>query len=173
MITVQKAAEWLKAYGGKISDVQVDERGYVRAKLPNRIASDEPHNIIVHPIHEQLVLRVMVPQVAKLKNVGEAHFMIGKMNYRLILGCVGVDGDGEVNFAIHHPSRDGQAEDPDQEVFKRLIDATCESVDEVSRIVVLATLHEAGVSKELAANIVKQQFGGEKEKNDAAEDESL
>lgn len=174
MLTTAKAAEWLKAYGDKITDVEVDdERGFVRGKLPNRIDADDPHNIIVHPIHERLVLRVIVPQIAKLKSVGEPLFLIGKINYDLVLGCVGVDGDGEVKFEVNHPCRDGEVADPDDEIFKRLIDATCETVDEVSRVVLLATLREAGVSKELADNIVKQHFTDDNEKDEPAEGESL
>ena len=174
MLTTATAAEWLKAYGGKITEIEVDEeRGFVRGKFPNRVDADDPHNIVVHPMHERLVLRVIVPQIAKLKSIGEGLFLIGKMNYDLILGCVGVDGDGEVKFEINHPCRDGEVADPDQEIFKRLLDATCETVDEVSRVVLLATLREAGVSKELAENIVKQHFTNDDEKDDDAAGESL
>ena len=174
MLTTAKAAEWLKAYGGKITDIKIDEeRGFVRAKFPNRIDADDPHDIIVHPIRDRLVLRVIVPQIAKLKSVGEGLFLIGKINYNLILGCVGVDGDGEVKFEVNHPCRDGEVEDPDEEIFKRLLDATCETVGEVSRVVLLATLREAGVSAELAESIVKQHFTDDEEKDDEAPGESL
>jgi len=174
MLTTVRVAEWLKAYGSRITDVEVDdEHGFVRGKLPNRIDQEDPHNIIVHPIHERLVLRVIVPQIATLKSVGKALFLIGKINYDLVLGCVGVDGDGEVKFEVNHPCQDGEVADPDEEIFKRLIDATCETVDEVSRVVLLATLREAGVSKELADNIVKQHFSDDDDKDDTADGESL
>ena len=163
MITCEKTVEWLKAYGGKVSDVEVDERGYVRAKLANRIAPDAPHTLIVHPIKERLVQKILVPQIAQISRSADVMRLIGRVNYDILFGCIGVDQDGEVLFNINHACQDGEVMDPTEEVFRRLLDATCETVSMLDRLLLHASMVEAGVPRPVAEKIMKAQFPEEPE----------
>ena len=166
MLTTEKAAEWLKAYGDKIAAVAIDEGGYVRANLANRIDPDKPHKMIVHPIKERLVLKIRVPQISEISRSADVMRLIGRVNYDILLGCIGVDQDGEVMFEINHACQDGEAMDPDEEIFRRLIDATCETVATASRLLLHASMVEAGVPRSVAEKVMETHFAEEPEEKD-------
>ena len=156
MITTQKTAELLKDIGNGITEVEVDERGFVKAQFPNRLGT--PHVLVVHPIAERLVLKLRVPEVAKVHRDSEAIRLLGKLNYDILYGCVGIDLDGEVMIEINHPCQDGEVEDPSPEVFGRIVEAVQDTVCVASKMILHAQMVEGGASESVARQVVTKLF---------------
>ena len=167
MITAQKTAELLKDIGNGITDVEVDERGFVKAQFPNRLGT--PHVLVVHPIAERLVLKLRVPQVAKVHRDSEVIGLLGKLNYDILYGCVGIDLDGEVMIEVNHPCQDGDTEDPSPEIFARLVEAVQDTVRAASKMILHAQMVEGGASEGVARQLITALFDDENE----ADDETL
>ena len=166
MITVEKAAELLKASEARVSDVEVEDRGYVSARFANLVDPENPYQLVVHPIVERLALKILVMHIAEIRTDSALMKHIAKMNYRLIYGCIGVDSDGEVNFEINHACQDTDVEDPAPEVFGRLLDAARSTVDEVGKLIVHAGMVDAGVPANLARKIMREHFPDKEEESD-------
>jgi len=156
MISVQKAADLLKGIGNGITDVEVDERGFVKAQFPNRLGT--PHVLVVHPIAERLALKIRVPEVAKIHRDSQAIRLLGKLNYDILYGCVGIDLDGEVMVEVNHPCQDGEVEDPSPEVFARLVEAVQETVCVASKMILHAQMVEGGASESVARQLIAKLF---------------
>jgi len=167
MITAQKAADLLKNNSNDITEVEVDERGFVKAQMPNRLGA--PYVLVVHPIAERLVLKIRVPEVAKVHRESEAIRLLGKINYDILYGCVGIDLDGEVMIEINHPCQDGDVEDPPPEVFARLVEAVQDTVRVASKMILHAQMVEGGASESVARQVITQLFDDGSE----ADDETL
>jgi hypothetical protein len=123
MITLSKCRELLEQQEG-VMDIEVCKDQYLRGHFANRVNPKEPHDLIVHPILEKLVVRVLVPGITKIRsNKSELFRILQDVNYNLLIGKVGTDAhDGEVMFEINHPCQDGETLDPSPVVFARLIE---------------------------------------------------
>ena len=156
MTTVQKAAENLRNMGNGITDAEVDERGFVKAQFPNPLGT--PYELFVHPIPERLTLRIRVPEVAKVHRDSEVIRLLGKLNFDILYGCVGIDLDGEVMVEVNHPCQDGEVEDPSPEVFARLVEAVLETVRVASKMILHAQMVEGGASDAVARQLITKLF---------------
>jgi len=170
MLTLEKCRELLTQQDG-VAGVEVCRDAFVKGQFSNRINPDEPHDIVVHPIEEKQVLKVVVPHIAKVKSGSELYRVLSHLTYDMLLGKVGVDQDGEVRFEINHACRDGADVDPTPEVFARLIEV---AMDMTNHVVLLAThvgMVEAGVPEDVARKFI-EQFR-EQEKEDGDDEETL
>ena len=170
MITIDKVKELLDQQDG-VEGVEVCRNEFIKGQFLNRINADEPHGIVVHPVEEKQVLKVVVPHVAKVKSGGDLYRVLSHLTYDMLLGKVGVDQDGEVRFDISHACRDGADIDPPPEVFARLVEV---AMDMTNHIVLLAThvgMVEAGVPEDVARKFI-EQFR-EQEKEDGDDEETL
>jgi len=157
MITLERAAELLRQQQG-VETVEVCQREYLRACFPNRINPDNPHTLIVHPIREELALKVLVPEITKLRSRGSDLFrVLQNLNYALRIGKVGTDArNGDVVFEINHPCCDGNVQDPSPEVFARLVEAARRVTHDVVLLATHVGMVEAGVPEDIASKVVKQ-----------------
>lgn len=157
MITRDTCKEWLEGQDD-IEDVELCKDQYLRARFANRINPAEPHDLIVHPIEDRLVLKVLVPSISKVRSANSELFpVLQDINFRLLLGKVGTDGrDGEVTFEINHPCQDGNAVDPSPEVFARLIEAAIATTYDVHVTATHVGMVEAGVPAAVAKKFVEQ-----------------
>jgi len=162
MITMERAAELLTAYDKNeehISDVRVVDDQYVSADLSNALSPSQPFRLIVHPVKETLMLKIRVPNIAKIRMDSAIVRVIANRNYQLVFGCIGIDrDDGEVMIEINHAVVDGEVQDPPPELFTRLLDAVRETVTDVSRTILHVGMIEAGIPEDLAAKIMETQF---------------
>ncbi len=151
----------------EVDGVEVVKDQYLRANFANRINPKEPHNLIVHPILEKLILRVHVPGIAKVRSKGSDLLpVLQEMNYGLLLGKIGTDGrDGEIAFEINHACQDGGVADPSPEVFVRLVEAAIETARDVHLTATHVGMVDAGVPADAAKAFIEQfrETGGEAE----------
>lgn len=157
MITLAKCKELLEQQEG-VADVEVCKEQYLRGHFTNPVNPKEPHDLIVHPIPEKLVVRVLVPGITKIRSSKSELFRILQdVNYNLLIGKVGTDAhDGEVMLEINHPCQDGETADPSPDVFARLVEMAIETARDVHLTVTHAGMVEAGVPSDVAARFVDQ-----------------
>jgi len=156
MISLEKAKEMLEHQGG-VENIEVCKDEWVLARFANRLNPEKPHNLVVHPIREQLIMKIRVPAISTIKHNTEFTRVLANVNYDLVLGKAGVDSrDGEVMFEINHPCQDGDAEDPGPEVFARLVEAAMETARDVTLLATHVGMVEAGVPEEVVKRFLKQ-----------------
>lgn len=163
MITLDQCKELLETQSG-IADVEVCKDQYVRAQFANRVNPKEPHKLIIDPMQDKLVLRVLVPGIAEARSGSGLHQVLQDINYRLLIGKVGTDmRDGDVSFEINHPCQDGTAQDPAPEVFARLIEVAIGTTLDVQLTTVHVGMMDAGIPSDVAKQFVDQFRSREKE----------
>jgi len=172
MISLDKAKELLEQQDG-VDGVEVCKDKYLQAQFANRVNPQEPHVLIVHPLTEKLTLRVLVPNISKVRSgASELFRVLQDLNYRLLIGKIGTDGrDGEVAFEINHPCQDGDVTDPSPEVFARLIEVAIETARDVHLTATHVGMTESGVPADVARKFI-EQFR-EQEKEDGDDEETL
>ncbi len=164
MKTLDKCKELLERQEG-VDHVEVVRDEFLHAKFASRLNPKEPHDLVVHPVAEKQVLKVVVPHLAKAKSDGELFRVLSHLNYDMLLGKVGVEQDGEVRFEVNHACVDGTEDDPGQEVFARMVEI---AMDTAHHVVMLATywgMVDAGVPESVAKQFV-DQFRQEKPEDD-------
>lgn len=95
MKTLDKCRELLEPREG-VEQVEVIRDEFLHARFASRLNPKEPHDLVVHPVTEKQVLKVVVPHLAKAKVNGELLRVLSHLNYDTLLGKVGVDQDGWV-----------------------------------------------------------------------------
>lgn len=167
MITVEQAKGHVEALADTYSDIELDERGFLRAQLLNPSSLDI--SIIVHPDKDMLVLRLRAQNIGSI-DLGETHEQIlRRVNAALVLGRIAIDNDGKVYFELNHPCLDGGSEDPGTEVFGRLLQATTTTARDVARIVMSMRLQDARVPQDTVEKILTDTFGAGNDQDDQGE----
>ena len=144
MITLERCKELLEHEDG-LEQVEVCGSGFVRAKFTNRMDPTEPHDLVLHPVEEKQVLKVVVPHIARAKSNVELYRVLSHLNYDMLLGKVGVDQDGEVRLEVNQACRDGAEEDPGRDVFARLVELAMDTTQKVAVLVTYWGMLSAGV----------------------------
>jgi len=171
MITLDKCRGLLEQQEG-IEAVEVARNEFVRARFANRVDPNSPHNLVVHPIEEKQALKIVVPEIAKVKSGSELFRVLSHLNYDVLVGKVGVDShDGEVRVEVVHPCRDGAEEDPSPEVFARLVEVAIGLTHDMVMLATHVGMVEAGVPEDVARKFI-EQFRGEG-KESGADEETL
>ncbi len=162
MITMEMCKELLESQE-EIERVEVSKDEYVRGRFANPLDPKEPHDLVVHPITEKLVLRVLVPNITKLRSGNSNLFrVLQDLNYRMLIGKVGTDArDGEVMVEINHPCQDGQMEDPPPDVFARIVRAAMSTARNVQLMAAQVAMVESGVPSEVAKQFMTRFQEGE------------
>ncbi len=157
MITLSQSKELLEQQTG-VDGIEVCKDQYLRAHFANRVNPKEPHDLIVHPIHERLALKILVPSISKVRSGNSELFrVLQDINYTLLFGKVGTDSrDGEVMFEINHPCQDSGAADPSPEVFARLIEVAIATTHDVHLTATHVGMVDAGVPADVAKKFVEQ-----------------
>ena len=170
MITLNTAKEMLTQQDG-VKGVEICRDQYVQAQFANRVNPQEPHVLVAHPLTEKLVLRVLVPNISRVRSGSSELFrVLQDINYRLLIGKIGTDGrDGEVVFEINHPCQDGDVADPSPEVFARLIEVAIETTRDVYLTTTHVGMTDAGVPADVARKFI-EQFRDKKDEEGDDED---
>lgn len=157
MITLATTKEMLTQQE-EVRNIEICKDQYLQGHFPNQISPDEFHDLIVHPLLEKLVLRILVPGITKVQSANSELFRVLQgLNYGLLIGKVGTDPrDGEVMFEINHPCQDGDVVDPSAEVFARLIEAAIKTARDVHLTTTHVGMVEAGVPADVAKQFVDQ-----------------
>lgn len=167
MITLEKAKGYVEAEADTFSDIEVDERGYLRARLQHPASLDI--TLILHPVDDALLLRVRAQNIGQIE-LGQPHEQVLRhVNAALVLGRVAIDNDGEVYFEINHPCLDGGTDDPGPEIFERLLRAATTTARDVARIVMSMRLQDARLPQDMVEKLLADTFGqvdGEDDTND-------
>ena len=157
MITLEKAKEYVEAEVDTFSELEVDKRGFLRARLLS--PADLDISLIVHPIHEALVLRVRAQNLGQIDLNHTHEQAMRRVNAALVLGRLIIDTDGEVLFDVSHACLAEDAEDPGPAVFSRLLRASASTARDVARIVMSMRLQDARVPQDLVEKILNDTFG--------------
>ena len=162
MIKAEQITQLLERYTECISGVETNPEGFVRARLVNRIDSSQPYYLIVDPIEEKLILRVLVCPITKIRHHSQLFRDLARANSNLRCGCVGADGDGGVTFQLNHvcAGDDGQ---PSPELIERLLDESIEATRYIEKVVLFGSMVEAGIPHGRANQIVKTLLGDDQE----------
>lgn len=155
MISLDKAKVLLEQQEG-VADIEVRKDAYLLARFPNKVDPGEPHHLVVHPVEEKQILKVVVPSIAEIRSGNAVSRVLANLNFDMLLGKVGMDEEGEVRFEINQACRDGEMDDPSPEIFARLIEVAVEMATEVTFVVTEVGMVEAGVPKDVARGFVKQ-----------------
>ncbi len=158
MIKAEQITQILERYSECISEVETNPEAFVRARLVNRIDSNQPYHLIVEPIEEELILRLWVCPITKIRHQSQMFRDLARVNSNLRCGCVGVDGDGRVTFQLNHvcAGDDGQ---PSPELIDRLLDESIEAIRCIEKVVLFGSMVEAGIPQGRANQIVKTLLG--------------
>lgn len=155
MLAVEQAAQLLQRQEG-VEQIEVVRNEFLHATFANHLNPKDPHDLVIHPVAEKQVLKVVVPHLAKAKSNGELFRVLSHLNYDMLLGKVGVDQDGEVRFEINHACVDGAEDDPGQEVFSRLVETAMDMTHHVVMLTTYWGMVDAGVPEAVAKQFVDQ-----------------
>lgn len=155
MGSLERCKEMLMQQHG-VEGVKIYPDGFVRGRFSNRTSPEKPHNIVVHPLEEELVIKVVVPHIARVKTGSSLYRFLSHLTYDLLLGKVGVDPDGEVRVDVSHACRDTTDVDPSPEVFARLVEVAMDVTNHTLLLATHAGMVEAGVPKDAALKFVEQ-----------------
>ncbi len=158
MIKPEQITQILGRYSECISEVETDAEGFVRARFVNKIDSRQPYRLVVDPIEEELILKVWVCPIMKIRHDSQVLRDLTRANINLKCGCVGVDRDGCVTFQLNHvcASNDGE---PSPELIERLLDESIETVRYIEKVVLFGAMLEAGIPQGRTNQIVKTLLG--------------
>jgi hypothetical protein len=169
MVTVEKVNEIVSNRGDGISEVKINPKGYVEARLANLVNENRPHMLVLHPIQEGSIFRIWVAPIARLRRDGHIFVSFARLNEVLRCGCVAVDEDGDVMFQINYlcDEDDGQ---PSVDLIERMLDETAKAVRCIERVVLVESMAEAGVPKSRAEQMVRDMLDKDRSE-DGAHDE--
>ena len=162
MIKPEHITQILERYSECISEVETDAEGFVRARFVNKIDSRQPYRLVVDPIEEELILKVWVCPIMKIRHDSQVLRDLMRANINLRCGCVGVDRDGCVTFQLNHVCAGNDGE-PSPELIERLLDDSIETVRYIEKVVLFGAMLEAGIPQGRAGQITKTILGDDKE----------
>lgn len=158
MITTDQIIEVLKARDEQIADIDTHPKGYVHGVLPAGDGWNRPGGLVVHPILDELILRVCVVNIMNVRPDSQAVKALAKVNLELVSGCVGIEESGHVRFQINHvcSGTDGEAS---VQVLDRLLDETFAALGFIQRNLLLCGMIEAGVPPKQAHQVMHTLYG--------------
>ncbi len=162
MIKPEQITQILERYSECISEVETDAEGFVRARFVNKIDSRQPYRLVVDPIEKELILKVWVCPIMKIRHDSQVLRDLMRANINLRCGCVGVDRDGCVTFQLNHICAGNDGE-PSPELIERLLDDSIETVRYIEKVVLFGAMVEAGIPQGRANQIVKTLLGDDQE----------
>ncbi len=158
MITTDQIIGVLKARDEHIADIGTHPNGYVHGVLPAGDGWNRPGGLVVHPILDELILRVCVVNIMKVRPDSQVLKALARVNLELVSGCVGIEESGYVRFQINHvcSGTDGEAS---VQVLDRLLDETFAALAFIHRNLILCGMIEAGVPPKQAHQVVGILYG--------------
>jgi len=158
MITVEMANEIASNRGDGISQVGINPKGYVEARLANLVNESRPYVLVLHPIQERLIFRVWVGPLARLRGDSRIFVKFARLNELLKCGCVAVDEGGDVMFQINYLCDEDNGQ-PSAELIERMLDETAKAVRYIERVVLVESMIEAGLPTGKAEQAVRDMLG--------------
>ena len=169
---IQRALAMLDQHENGVSEPKIDPSGHVAAKLANPVDPDRPYKLIIHPIAEQMILRVCVLPIAKLRSGSSVPQDLAHANLGLRVGCASVTANGVVTYMINHVCRSDDDTDPPAGLVERLIDEAITATRLLEEITLAAAISDAGVPSDRAQEMVKALVS-QVESDRVSEDETL
>jgi hypothetical protein len=170
MVTVEKVNEIISNRRDGITEVKINPKGYVEARLANLVNESRPYLLVLHPIQEGLIFRIWVSPLARLRGDSRIFVRFARLNEVLRCGCVAVDEGGDVIFQINYlcDEDDGQ---PSVDLIERMLDETAKSVRYIERVVLVESMTEAGVPRNKAEQTVRDMLG--KDRSEDSDDDEI
>lgn len=148
MLTLEQISWVLKTCNQSVFAVTIIDNS-VGAKLESRLDLDQPYYLVVEPIQERQMLRILAFPILKTRWQSSLFRILTRINFGLRFGNLSIRPNGELMFKDGIFCEDNDSS-PSPTVLDRLLNKYIDELRLIEKFLLMSIIAEAGIPRKRA-----------------------